>query len=325
MTAKNDLPTDIAWRPMQFEDLPHVHDLMLSSAGPEDIVDSLADLQTTFDDPWSNPETDSLVGCTADGGLVAFARCFLAPELEREAAVWLWHEVAPAYRATGLADVLLDWLEERGRERLATAPANLARTLRTGCDETRTHELALYERRGYVRVRYFYRMRRDLHEPIPAAPPPAEVSIVPYSPDLDAAMHAVFDASFTDHWGFEPITRAEWEQFYVGSEGFRPDLSLLALAGAEPAGMLLAMVDDADNRRSGRREGRIRDVGVLRSWRRQGVATALVCEAMRRFRAAGLATASLGVDAENPTGALGLYERLGFAPVRRFVTFEKAA
>jgi ribosomal protein S18 acetylase RimI-like enzyme len=323
MTAKNDLPTDIAWRPMQFDDLPQVHHLMLSSAGPEDIVDSLADLQTTFDDPWSNPETDSLVGCTADGVLVAFARSFLAPELEREAAVWLWHEVAPGFRSPELEDALLEWLEARGRERLANAPAGLTRSLRTGCDETRTHELTLYERRSYARVRYFCRMRRNLHEPIPAAPP-AEVTIVPYSPNLDAAMHTVFDASFADHWGFEPITRREWEQFYVGSEGFRPDLSLLALAGAEPAGMLLAMVDEADNQRTGRREGRIRDVGVLRSWRRRGVATALVCEAMRRFRAAGLDTASLGVDTENPTGALGLYERLGFEPVRRFVTFEKA-
>jgi ribosomal protein S18 acetylase RimI-like enzyme len=309
---------------MQIDDLPQVHDLMLSSAGPEDIVDSLADLQTTFDDPWSNPQTDSLVGFTADGVLVAFARCFLAPELEREASVWLWHEVTPAYRATGLADALLEWLEERGRTRLAPAPGGLTRSLRTGCDETRTHELALYERRGYARVRDFYRMRRNLHEPIPAAPPSVAVSIVPYSPDLDAAMHAVFDASFADHWGFEPITRVEWEQFYVGSEGFRPDLSLLALAGAEPIGMLLAMVDEADNRRTGRREGRIRDVGVLRSWRRRGVATALVCEAMRRFRAAGLDTASLGVDTENPTGALGIYERLGFEAVRQFVTFEKA-
>jgi len=35
--------------------------------------------------------------------------------------------------------------------------------------------------------------------------------------------------------------------------------------------------------------------------------------------------AMLGVDTENPTGALKLYQRLGFVPVKRFVNFEKPA
>ena len=33
--------------------------------------------------------------------------------------------------------------------------------------------------------------------------------------------------------------------------------------------------------------------------------------------------ASLGVDAENPTGALGLYEGLGFRPVKRAMAYRK--
>jgi len=36
-----------------------------------------------------------------------------------------------------------------------------------------------------------------------------------------------------------------------------------------------------------------------------------------------MAFASLGVDAENPTGALGLYERHGFTVHQTFVTFRK--
>ena len=45
---------------------------------------------------------------------------------------------------------------------------------------------------------------------------------------------------------------------------------------------------------------------------------------MEAFTSEDLDYASLGVDAENLTGALQLYERLGFEPVKRFVAYAKA-
>jgi ribosomal protein S18 acetylase RimI-like enzyme len=44
---------------------------------------------------------------------------------------------------------------------------------------------------------------------------------------------------------------------------------------------------------------------------------------MRAFRDTGFDAAILGVDAENPTGALGVYERVGFGPVRRSVRMQR--
>jgi ribosomal protein S18 acetylase RimI-like enzyme len=44
---------------------------------------------------------------------------------------------------------------------------------------------------------------------------------------------------------------------------------------------------------------------------------------MEAFAAAGLEAATLGVDAENPTGALGIYERVGFRPIRRSVRLQR--
>jgi ribosomal protein S18 acetylase RimI-like enzyme len=38
----------------------------------------------------------------------------------------------------------------------------------------------------------------------------------------------------------------------------------------------------------------------------------------------GLEFACLGVDSENSTGANRLYERLGFAPEKRRITFKKS-
>ena len=65
-------------------------------------------------------------------------------------------------------------------------------------------------------------------------------------------------------------------------------------------------------------------VSVRRRWRRRGVARALIAAAMRATRERGLSTAALGVDTQNPTGALGLYEALGFTVHKRGSAWQKA-
>lgn len=44
---------------------------------------------------------------------------------------------------------------------------------------------------------------------------------------------------------------------------------------------------------------------------------------MRKLKAEGMAQAVLGVDAQNPTGALGLYESVGFYPAMKGITYSK--
>ena len=69
-------------------------------------------------------------------------------------------------------------------------------------------------------------------------------------------------------------------------------------------------------------EAWINTVGTRRAWRGKGVASWLMTESLRRIAAAddGFERAILGVDAENPTGALSVYRRLGFAEDVRAVT-----
>src|SRR5690606_18977424 len=120
------------------------------------------------------------------------------------------------------------------------------------------------------------------------------------------------DEAFRDHWGNEPISAEDWELFFVGSSNFRPDLTPVALDGDEVAAVSFNTVDPEENARQAQSTGWIRTLGTRRPWRKRGLASALLVWSMRAFREAGLDTATLGVDAENPTGALGLYEGLGF-------------
>jgi ribosomal protein S18 acetylase RimI-like enzyme len=64
----------------------------------------------------------------------------------------------------------------------------------------------------------------------------------------------------------------------------------------------------------GVREGWTGLLGTRRAHRRRGVGRALLAASLRAFADAGMDAAGLDVDRENPSGALGLYERLGYAP-----------
>jgi len=66
-------------------------------------------------------------------------------------------------------------------------------------------------------------------------------------------------------------------------------------------------------------------VGTLREWRGRGLATALMVRVMRLMRDAGMQDAKLDVDTENQTGAMGLYERLGFRPEHRSIRWARQA
>ena len=79
-----------------------------------------------------------------------------------------------------------------------------------------------------------------------------------------------------------------------------------------------------ENANLGLSRGWLERVSVRRPWRRRGLARSLIAEAMRALRDKGLEQAALGVDSENPTGALDLYAGLGFAEARRGTALRKA-
>jgi ribosomal protein S18 acetylase RimI-like enzyme len=95
------------------------------------------------------------------------------------------------------------------------------------------------------------------------------------------------------------------------------------LAGDEVVGFLTSEVNEDDWEGQGYSSGYIPLVGVLRQWRRRGIAPALLARAFAAFRAEGLERAVLDVDSENPTGALGLYTGMGFLPETRETAFSK--
>ena len=67
----------------------------------------------------------------------------------------------------------------------------------------------------------------------------------------------------------------------------------------------------------------MRILGVLPDFRQRGLAQALLRHTFAEYASRGLDTVGLGVDAENPTGAVRLYERAGMHVARTNLILEK--
>jgi ribosomal protein S18 acetylase RimI-like enzyme len=121
--------------------------------------------------------------------------------------------------------------------------------------------------------------------------------------------------SFRDHWGSHDVTLEEWKRSRFDDPDSDPTLWPIAWDGDEVAGFSL------NRYRMG--IGWIRTLGVRRPWRKRGLGEALLLQSFGEFYRRGTKTIGLGVDAQNPTGATRLYQKVGMYAASEFVTYEK--
>lgn len=311
------------FRSLTRADLPALLDLLLAAnhADGNATGETLTDLEHEFEDPWSDPARDAVVLANPAGGLIGFGRVFVNPvsNIDPASAAFLTTSVHPDARGKGLEEDLLDWLEARGRERLKGSATH---RLRIAHADQLTDEIDRLLRRGYRPIRSYFRMRRDVDPSLPEAAIPDGVTLRTFTPEWSAALWAAHTAAFADHWGYVIETPDEFDAVVLGHSAFRADLTVLACAGPDVVAYSINRVPVDENTRTGISEGVIGLLGTQHAWRGRGLAHALIQESLRRFAAAGLQRVALTVDAENTTGALGLYERLGFAMYKRVLALD---
>ena len=127
------------------------------------------------------------------------------------------------------------------------------------------------------------------------------LSRAPWSDAMTLVVAATQEA-FAEHFRFSPQPLDEWLRLCF-TEGADPDLWFLAWDGDEVAGLVISYVEPYG--------AYVAELAVRRPWRRRGLGRLLLLTAFAALRERGCATATLGVDAGNESGALGLYEGLG--------------
>jgi len=230
--------------------------------------------------------------------------------------------VRPAWRRRGLGRWLLAWSERRAIEVARVDGRPPRRALTAWPDEQQVGATALYEAAGYRIVRYGFQMVRDLASPIPDAALPAGLEVRPVTPDQHRAIWDADCEAFRDHWDALERTDSDFASWFAN-----PDLDTtlwqVAWEADQVAGSVMTFVYPEENAHLGVSRAWLEHISVRRPWRRRGLASTLIGRTLRVVRERGLDEAALGVDAENLSGALRVYEAMGFGRQRVHVSYRK--
>jgi GNAT superfamily N-acetyltransferase len=215
--------------------------------------------------------------------------------------------VHPRMKARGIGSELLDRSDAalRGRE------IEKIHQFAIGSD-TAAH--GLLESRGYQDARHFFEMAIELSE----RPQTPDATIETFSGEEDdaRAFHHALEEAFQDHWEHHDEGFDKWWDRQRANPSYDPTLWFLIRDGDEIA----ATCRNEGNRNGG---GYVAALGVRRPWRGKGYAKALLLRAFCEFWDREMPRVTLGVDAESPTGATHLYERVGMHVESENIVFEK--
>jgi mycothiol synthase len=224
--------------------------------------------------------------------------------------------VHPRFKGRGIGTSLLRMMEKRAFKEMSLAEPEVRIALRSPINNRDQTAHELHKKEGYSPLRYYWRMQIDLTAPPAPANFPDGIELRPFVKEEHA--HAVLDAqneSFRDHWGNHDETYEQWAARKFGRKEFDPTLWMVAWDGEQIAGF-------SQNRYRGG-IGWIGTLGVRRPWRKRGLGEALLLHSFGEFHKRGMPTIGLGVDAQNPTGATRLYQKVGMHAVSEFVIYEK--
>jgi len=297
----------MSWRPLTLEDAP----MVAAVAGADELAlrGRPSQIQANDVDKWwerTDLESSSWV-YEEDGSPLAFGWFELYGDIGTFIGV-----VAQGAKGRGLGAALADRGEVHARE------AGSPKIHTIGLAED-TAAAALFRSRGFREVRRFYEMAIELDGPPGEPEIPEGLVLEEVGPEDMRAFHDALVEAFQDHWEWHAGPYEEWlemrrDQHHDG-EG---PLWFLIRDGDEIA----AVVRNETNRNGG---GYVGAIGVRRPWRGQGLAKALLYRTFGEFHRRGVSRVTLGVDAESPTGATHLYERVGMEVESCMVVYEKVS
>lgn len=315
-TARGATPDDL-------ESAMHLFNRWSRSVIGRDEIIELEALRNDLQQPGFNLEEDTRLVFAPNGDMAGYIEAWTIAE--PPVHPWIWGRVDPDYEDKGIGTWLLHWAEQRVLQALDRVPADLRFAPRLGTYREAVKGKKLFEDTGYQHIRSYYTMLIEMDAPVPDPVFPEGMTLRTYNPEIDAAAaYQTQRDTFQDHFGYldEPFEeglkkfRHFWEQ-----ENFDPTLLFLAIedASGEIVGISLCPPNSIDDREM----GWVGTLGVVRSWRKRGLGLALLRHSFNEFYRRGKRKVGLGVDAENLTGALRLYENAGMHVHQTFESYEK--
>lgn len=269
-----------------------------------------------FEMPGRSLEEDFRVVVAPDGTMAGYIEVFGLSE--PFTPLYCWGRVHPEHQGNGVGSYLLQWAEERARKALPLSKPELRVPLWAFCNTIDTQAQAMLTNQGFALLRHNLRMVIEFNAPPPEPVWPAGITMRPVVPGQEEfAAFAAGREAFCDHFGHVARPLEEefetWKHRMYNSSDYDPQLWFLALDGEQIAGNSLCF-KRTDNDPS---YGWVASLSVRRPWRRQGLGLALLQQSIAEFYRRGYRKVGLGVDAQNLTGAVRLYEKAGMHPDMR--------
>ena len=269
----------------------------------------------------SDPYKDMLFA-EVDGKVIGYSRTSWQKEMNGPYIYEHFGWVVPQWRRKGIGRTMLHYNQNHLRKISTQHTHNAPPFFGSFAAETEIATTALLLNEGYTTARHFFEMLRPDLLNIPDAPLPSGIEIRSVQP---AHYQQICDASreaFRDHWGFSEETHPTVEH-WIEDPNFDPGLWRVAWDRDLVAGMVLSFINQKENAEYNRKRIWTEDICVRRPWRRRGLARSLLVRSLHAGKERGMEEAALGVDTNNLSGALRLYESVGFRAIKRHTTYRK--
>lgn len=285
------------------------------------IVQTVEELSEEFAGPSCVLANDVMVVECASG-IVGVVYTYFLPSESKEERCYIFGGVLPEFRKLGIGAVLMAWAVHHGETLLQATGRTLPKYLRTDVSQQNESAGRLFAQFGMTAIRFEEDMIRELAN-LPQLNVNPKYAVIPWDSARNEEARRVKNLAFQDHWGSTPNSSEVWSQVVNGSAA-RLEYSFFAInQQQEIVGLLLSHRHESDDELLQKRIGWIDKLATLTEYRKQSIAKNLMAHALQSYAQHGLTHAALTVDTESPTGAYGLYARLGFELYRGKVTYER--
>jgi mycothiol synthase len=279
-----------------------------------------------LEEEMANPEVvvgKDFVGAFDGPDLVGYYSVLPRGEARGQFTIDVLGSVLPSRRGQGIGTILVAGMVQRAARIRAEMCRDLPAKLTSVGLTSNLAQSDLLGSAGMLAERWSFVMGTPLDDLPPPPPVPDGYVLRSYDQSMADVVREAHNRAFRDHPNFTPWSPVTYKQCVTGSRSFRPQLSFVVVpeGSDEIVAYLQTAEFDADLAATGRREAYVGRIGTLREHRRQGLATVLLGRSLHAYRDAGFEEAALSVDAENPTGALGVYERAGFKVESRWTNY----
>jgi ribosomal protein S18 acetylase RimI-like enzyme len=302
------LPIGTTVRPPTSTDVPSILDVIhscdIATIGYPDYTED--DVRDDLADPRLNSERDAWLVLGADGRANGWAWIVdLNGRQLLEADIYV-RPHAPAVLGSFLvARIIARAAEIAQRNVVPQAEVSI------GVVTADTRTAGWLSAAEFVAVRRYSRMEIPLsgNEQPPVLRPGVRIRAVA-SDDDRRALHRVLFQSFAEHFDTAEEAYDDWSARLAATSTADPEQWWLLEIDGIVAGCVMGSEQLAEEN-----GGWVKNLGVLSEHRGQGFGRALLQHAFAGFVGRGRVKAGLGVDTQNATGALRLYESMGMRAV----------